>query len=1237
LRNFLQYLFIAIALTSVFNHVNAQAPVISYSPSTNIYTVGTVIPTLTPLNTGGAVPATTYGTVTTLVAVGSGAPQLVNSQAITVDGAGNVYIADDGNNLIRKITPAGVMTTLAGSGATGELDGTGAAAKFNAPDGITYDGSGNLYVSDAGGCTIRKIVIATGVVTTYAGTGVAGHANNATLLTSTFNGPAGLKFDASGNLYIADQGNNLVREISGTTVSTLAGGGSVGGTAAGSANGTGTAATFNQLNDVAPDASGNLFVADYANNLIRKIVISTKVVTTYAGTGAGGSTDNAVGTSATFNRPGGICIDPSGNFLIADQNSQKIRMVSSTGTAAVTTIAGSGTQAETNGVGTAAAFNDPIGVIQDNQGNGYVVDFLTATTGSVRKIILTGYTITPALPAGLTFNVTTGAISGNPTAISPATNYTITGYNASGSSSTVVSIACGVTVDWTAGSNTTAWATGPNWSSGSVPGVNDQVRIGVVAYTNAKEPSITVANVTVGSITFGSVHAGTLTVGTLQTLTVSSALTVNTGATGTLTGTGTGAVNISPGATVNVTGTGKLVITSPLNFTLKSDATGSASIGQVLTTSISGTGAGAINVERYITGGAGYRGYRLLSSPVYNAIVAPNNVYSINYVQNSVFLTGSAGGGFDKAGNPTLYLFREDQAPSNTSFTSGNFWGISAINNLLNYNYYMNGGAINYNIPVGNGYMMFFRGNRASALVGVETVTTYVPVAVALTASGTLNTGQVIVHDWYTPASANLGWTNATANTAIRGYNLVGNPYASSIDWEQYNTTTPATGIYANNVGITIYELNPATNNYDSYQKGGAFTNHGSRTIVSGQAFFVIAANNTSPQLIFNESAKAVAPYAQNTGLNLFMATRADMNLVNNADIDQHLRLQMLLDDVHTDDIYIGFNSAAQTQYVYDEDAPYKQGTGKVALASISSDNVPLAINKMPLPKQSQTIPLKINAAADGVYHLNMIDLKGIPQLFDIWLMDRYKNDSLDIRHNTTYAFNLYKADTNSYGSTRFQLVIRQNQALAMHLLDFAAAKATNGAQITWKTENEQNYTNFTVERSTDNGATFDVLGGFASSAQGTYSFRDPNPLVAADEYRLKLVDLNGSVSYSKVITLMYSGLNNTIAKSNINVYPNPASSVINLTINQNGSSSSNSPLIKTANSTLGQASSPTISGLIYGIKIINNMGSVIKTATSSQANWQDNVSNLLPGTYIIQVVNNSNKSVIGKSTFVKL
>ena len=124
----------------------AQAPIINYNTPTNVYTVGTVIANLVPTNTGGAVPATTYAQVTTLVAAGT----LKSPAAITTDGAGNIYVADNVNDKIYQITPAGVMTVLAGSGAAAELDGTGALAKFNAPDGIAYDGLGDLYVADGG-------------------------------------------------------------------------------------------------------------------------------------------------------------------------------------------------------------------------------------------------------------------------------------------------------------------------------------------------------------------------------------------------------------------------------------------------------------------------------------------------------------------------------------------------------------------------------------------------------------------------------------------------------------------------------------------------------------------------------------------------------------------------------------------------------------------------------------------------------------------------------------------------------------------------------------------------------------------------------------------------------------------------------------------------------------------------------------------------------------------------------
>ncbi len=464
----------------------------------------------------------------------------------------------------------------------------------------------------------------------------------------------------------------------------------------------------------------------------------------------------------------------------------------------------------------------------------------------------------------------------------------------------------------------------------------------------------------------------------------------------------------------------------------------------------------------------------------------------------------------------------------------------------------------------------------------------------------------------------------------MRGFNLVGNPYASSIDWESFNTTSTTSGIYGHNISSTVYELDPATENYDVYQVGGVYTNHGRRIIASGQGFFVQATSNANPQLIFNESAKTTA---QNTGLNLLMAHKIDLNAAttNNTAIDEHLRLQMAMDSINTDDMYIGFSAGSSAQFVDNEDALYRAGAGKVKMASYSSDNVPLAINRMPLPGLKQIVPLLVNATVKGTYKLNMTELQNIPQIYEVWLMDSFNKDSLDMRHNTSYAFDI-TADTNSRGSKRFQLVFRQNPALGLHLLDFTAAKATNGAQVAWKTENEENYTNFTVERSTDNGVTFSVLGNMLSSDEGTYSFLDPKPAIATDQYRLKLVDLNGNITYSKIVTLMYAN-SNSLVKSSISIYPNPATSTLNLAITPPFSSSSTTGLI-----TSSTGNAPALPGnTVYSIKIVNNTGSVLKTASTSQQDWQTDVSSLMPGTYILQVIDNHDNSVIGTGTFVKL
>lgn len=343
----------------------------------------------------------------------------------------------------------------------------------------------------------------------------------------------------------------------------------------------------------------------------------------------------------------------------------------------------------------------------------------------------------------------------------------------------------------------------------------------------------------------------------------------------------------------------------------------------------------------------------------------------------------------------------------------------------------------------------------------------------------------------------------------------------------------------------------------------------------------------------------------------------------NFVDTVPHLRLQLYKDSLITDDIYIGFKAGASTKYVVNQDAIYFQGFGVISFAGISSDNVKLAIYRVPLPVKSEAIRLYAGAKASGAYKLNMTEMEGIPALYEIWLMDAYEKDSLDMRQNPTYSFNIVKADSNTYGSYRFSLIIRQNPALAFHLLDFTAVKAADGAQISWKTENEQGYTNFTVERSNDGGQTYNGIDSLLSSGLGAYGYLDKSPSNATDQYRLKIRDLNGSVSYSNVVELTYATAG--IAHNSIDIYPNPAKGIVNFEMVSGDVSGSN--LAGTQNKETGY----------YSIKIINLSGIVIKTGTTNTKTWQTDVSNLLPGTYIVQMIKVNDSSEVGKSAFIKL
>jgi streptogramin lyase len=350
--------------------------------------------------------ATPY-TVTTLAgtaekqgsANGTGsAASFTTPAGVAVDSAGNVYVADTGNNTIRKITASGIVTTLAGTaGIPGSADGTGTAAQFRSPTGAAVDGAGNLYVADSGNQTIRKITptlvsgVTTWVVTTVAGSaGTTGSADG-TGTAASFNNPTAVAVDSADNLYLTDEYNYTIRKITPTLVSgvttwvvtTIAG--SAGNY--GNANGTGTAAGFYLSAGVAVDSAGNVYVADTYNYTIRKITptvvsgVTTWVVTTLAGqadlfVGSGGTRGDADGTGggARFNLPYGVAVDEAGNVYVADTYNNTIRKITSGGV--VTTVAGGGptVTGSANGTGSAASFDLPFGVAVDSTGNLYVAD-----------------------------------------------------------------------------------------------------------------------------------------------------------------------------------------------------------------------------------------------------------------------------------------------------------------------------------------------------------------------------------------------------------------------------------------------------------------------------------------------------------------------------------------------------------------------------------------------------------------------------------------------------------------------------------------------------------------------------------------------------------------------------------------------------------------------------------------------------------------------------------------------
>ena len=315
----------------------------------------------------GGAPPTTPAAAT---GVGIGQPH-----RLTADGSGNIYFS--AGNSVFKLDTSGNLTLIAGNSRAGYAGDNGLAinAELNQPAGVAIDGSGNIYIADSLNSVIR-MVAPSGIITTLAGNGGTGYTGDYGPATSAnMNLPSGIAVNKSGTLYIADSGNNVIRMVAGGIITSFAGNhlpGFAGDTGAASS------AEFLNPNDVAVDSSGNVYIADTGNSVIREVTISTGNINTVAGEqslGSGYAGDGGLATVAQLWVPYGVAVDSSGNIYISEYGDSRIREVAVSG-GKISTIAGNGTYGFAGDGSTAgnAEFADPWGLCVDSSGNIYVAD-----------------------------------------------------------------------------------------------------------------------------------------------------------------------------------------------------------------------------------------------------------------------------------------------------------------------------------------------------------------------------------------------------------------------------------------------------------------------------------------------------------------------------------------------------------------------------------------------------------------------------------------------------------------------------------------------------------------------------------------------------------------------------------------------------------------------------------------------------------------------------------------------
>lgn len=698
----------------------------------------------------------------------------------------DIIVADRTGHKIRRISPSGVVTTIAGSGSPGSADGTGTAASFNFPTGVCVDLSGNIYVADFGNNKIRHIT-PTGVVTTYAGTGAYGSIGG--LGTSaTFKNPTGICTDYANNFYVVDYSGHNIRKISsGGIVSVFAG--STTGTP-GFVNATGNTARFTNPWGICIDQSGDLYIADGGNNRIRKINTTTAAVTTLAGSGTAGSA-NGNGVAAEFNFPTGVCADASGNIYVADDN--KIRVISSS--SVVTTYAGTGMAGFVEGPAASAQFNVSQTLCLDALNNVYVAD---KNNHKIRKICAVAPNVTASasntvvcLNSSITlsgngadsyawYDGITNNIAYTPT-ITGVANYTVVGTNTTTGCSNVavvtvtvspsptVSVSGGTICSGNSFTISPTGATSYTYSSGS----------SIVSPTATTVYSVTGANGNCSQTKTVSVTVNTSPIVSASNGTICSGSSFNLNPTGASTYTiSGGSATVSPTITTSYTinGTSAQGCVSQSAFV----ATVNVSSAPIITAS-NGTICAGSSFTINPSGAASYTyssGSAVVSPTTTTAYVITGANGNCTSTKNVTVTVNSLPATYINSGNPTYTVCEGSNVEISTMAANPSFY--STINGLpttinSNYNYTVDATqSQTYSIVVTNTV------TGCAKSLAIFTLTVPSATLVATTSNINLCSGQSAVltvstspggvslnpYTWY-PGSFGIGNSSVTVNPTV--------------------------------------------------------------------------------------------------------------------------------------------------------------------------------------------------------------------------------------------------------------------------------------------------------------------------------------------------------------------------------------------------------------------------------------------------------------------------------------